>query len=211
MAGAAQIAAAYGIDPTLAAKIEQVAYQVGIPDPAWLANLINFESNGFNPQAVNPFSGATGLIQFMPRTARELGTTTDALRAMPAVRQMDYVRAYFQLPRVREKGPLRTPLDVYMAVFYPDAIGQGPLYVFPAAVQVANPGIVTPGAYAAKVEARAKLSSAATAIMGQGGAVVAQAGGTLARWGLPLLAGTLAGLALLAGLAFFRGRRRRRL
>ena len=159
MAGTTDIALAYSIDPALAQKIEQVARHVGIPDPGWLANVINFESNGFNPQAVNPFSGATGLIQFMPTTASELGTNTAQLRTMSALQQMDYVAAYFMLPRVRQYGALRSQLDVYMAVFYPKAIGQGPGYVFPALVHAANPGMFTAGAYAAVANARAKLST----------------------------------------------------
>jgi len=35
--------------------------------------------------------GATGLIQFMPDTAKRLGTSTEALRKMGAINQLDYV------------------------------------------------------------------------------------------------------------------------
>ena len=52
-----------------------------------------FESR-LNPQAVNPISGATGLIQFMPSTARG-GTTTAVLKRMSNVQQLDYVLALF--------------------------------------------------------------------------------------------------------------------
>lgn len=157
-ASASDIVAAYGIDHSLADKIVSVSNQLGLPDPAMLANVINFESNGFNPQAVNPFSGATGLIQFMPTTAAELGTSTGSLRGMSAVQQMDYVKRYFQLPRVTQYGPLRTQLDVYMAVFYPKAIGRGAAFVFPPNVQTNNPGIFTAGHYAAKANLRALMT-----------------------------------------------------
>lgn len=65
-------------------------------------------------------SGATGLIQFMPATARGLGTTTDDLAAMTPEDQLNYVYRYF-LPY---RGRLKTLSDVYMAVLWPRAIGK---------------------------------------------------------------------------------------
>lgn len=49
----------------------------------------------FRANTVNRASGATGLIQFMPSTAKQLGTTTDKLAAMTEVDQLDYVAKYF--------------------------------------------------------------------------------------------------------------------
>ena len=94
-------------------------------DPNFLMAIMSFESNGFNPQARNPHSGATGLIQFMPKTATNLGTTTDALARMTAEQQLDYVAKYF----APYKGRLKTLDDAYMAVLWPPAIGQGSNYV----------------------------------------------------------------------------------
>ena len=37
-----------------------------------LYKLVNFES-GWDPQAENPYSGARGLVQFMPKTAKGMG------------------------------------------------------------------------------------------------------------------------------------------
>jgi hypothetical protein len=62
---------------------------------SYLMAIMSFESDGFNPAARNELSGATGLIQFMPSTAKELGTATDALARMSAEDQLDYVAAYF--------------------------------------------------------------------------------------------------------------------
>ena len=76
------------------------------------------QESGVNPQARNP-SGATGLIQFMPDTARRLGTTTDDLYKMDGVQQLDYVYKYFKMTGVG-KGTLG---DLYMAVFMPKYIG----------------------------------------------------------------------------------------
>lgn len=64
-------------------------------------------------------SGAVGLIQFMPSTALDLGTTTRELASMSALRQLDYVELYF----TRYKGRLNTLADLYMAILWPKAIG----------------------------------------------------------------------------------------
>lgn len=65
-------------------------------------------------------SGATGLIQFMPATARSLGTTVDELARMTPEQQLDYVYAYFKPYR----GRLKTLADTYMAILWPAGIGK---------------------------------------------------------------------------------------
>ncbi|MBT9158857.1 MAG: hypothetical protein DDT26_00105 [Dehalococcoidia bacterium] len=92
-------------------------------EPIWLAAVISFETGGtFSPSIRNAVgSGATGLIQFMPATARGLGTTTDALAALTAVEQLRWVEAYFQ-PYV---GRMKSLEDTYMAVLWPAAVGRG--------------------------------------------------------------------------------------
>jgi hypothetical protein len=84
--------------------------------PDWLAAVMQFES-GFDTKAVNRLSGATGLIQFMPSTAARLKTSTDALKKMSFIQQLEYVIKYFG-----EKAGLRSLEDTYLKVFYPDAI-----------------------------------------------------------------------------------------
>lgn len=81
-----------------------------------------FESGEtFSPSIPNAEgSGAVGLIQFMPRTATALGTTTAGLQQMSAEQQLDYVRKYFQ----PYTGRLNTLDDVYMAILWPAAVGQ---------------------------------------------------------------------------------------
>ena len=98
-------------------KVEDICCELQIR-PNWLMFVMWFESK-LNPQAVNPISGATGLIQFMPSTARGLGTTTAVLKRMSNVQQLDYVLAYLR----PYKGRMRTWVDVYLAVFYPRAMG----------------------------------------------------------------------------------------
>jgi hypothetical protein len=68
-------------------------------------------------------SGATGLIQFMPATAREIGTTVAALAKMTAEDQLNYVYKYFAL-QIRRHGPIVTLEDTYMAILWPTAIGE---------------------------------------------------------------------------------------
>ena len=98
-------------------KVNNISNELGI-DANWLMFVMWFESR-LNPKAVNPISGATGLIQFMPSTARSLGTTTDVLKRMNNVQQLDYVLAYLR----PYKGRMKHWIDVYLAVFYPKAMG----------------------------------------------------------------------------------------
>jgi len=103
-------------------QVTAIAERLGT-DPDYLMAVMAFESAGtFSPSVRNPHSGATGLIQFMPRTARGLGTTTDALAQMTAEEQLEYVALYFAPYR----GQLDTLGDVYMAVLWPRAVGMPP-------------------------------------------------------------------------------------
>ena len=152
MTTAQQIQAAYpkaGIG--LAHGIVALGRQIGA-DPAWIANVINAES-AFNPQARNPRSGATGLIQFMPKTAEGLGTSTEALAKMNAGQQFAFVAEYLR----RFKGRLRAQSDVVMAVFYPAAIGKPDDWAFPAKVVEQNPTLPTVGAVVAQVLRNSRL------------------------------------------------------
>lgn len=151
-ASAEEIAQVYPKMRSYAGEIVSVSDVIGIK-PNWLANVINFESRGGDPRARNPTSNATGLIQFMPRTALGLGTTIDALYNMTGQEQMRWVEAYFSPFR----GKLDSQEDVYMAVFYPVAIGKPDTWTFPPAVEKWNPGIRTPADYARMANRNAKL------------------------------------------------------
>lgn len=70
-------------------------------------------------------SGATGLIQFMPLTAKGMGTTVDALAKMSQIEQLNYVYKYF-LPY---KGRLKNLGDVYMTILWPAGVGKNDSYV----------------------------------------------------------------------------------
>jgi hypothetical protein len=145
-------------------SVDRIAWG-GVVDAAFKARVTSislamaFESAGtFSASVPNAAgSGAVGLIQFMPATARGLGTTTAALAAMSATQQLDYVRLYF-LPY---SGRLHTLEDVYMAILYPAAIGKGASHVLfssgttayqqNAGLDTNKDGSVTVGEAAAKV------------------------------------------------------------
>jgi len=102
-------------------KLVQVANALGI-HPDWLATVISFESKGtFDPSVQNPQSKATGLIQFIPPTATQLGTTIGQLAAMTDIQQLDYVYRYFKDIVGR---PMHNLDDVYLAVFMPKHMGR---------------------------------------------------------------------------------------
>jgi hypothetical protein len=108
------------VSPDFKARVVSIGQYIGC-DPNHLMACIAFESGEtFSPSIVNKVSGATGLIQFMPNTARALGTTTDALAEMSAVQQLDYVEKYFR----PFKGKLFALSDVYAAILWPASVGQ---------------------------------------------------------------------------------------
>jgi Transglycosylase SLT domain len=83
-------------------------------EPAWLLNVMASESL-FDHTARNSISGqtATGLLQFIESTARNMGTTTKAIRRMSPVEQLHLVERYLTPFR----GCLNSLADVYLAVF----------------------------------------------------------------------------------------------
>lgn len=108
-------------DPAFVPKVIDVANTLQT-DPNNLM-LIMYQESGLNPQAQNttyPIQGgyATGLIQFAPNTATNLGTTTDALMQMTAVQQMDYVEKYYA-PYI---GQIGTYEKMYLVNFFPAAL-----------------------------------------------------------------------------------------
>ncbi len=98
------------------AKLEEVAKNINC-DPKDLIGMMQSES-GINPSAYNNNGGATGLIQFMPSTARGLGTTTQELLNMSAIEQLDYVEQYFS-NWTGGSGQRLTGGDLYTLCFLP--------------------------------------------------------------------------------------------
>ena len=106
------------------AKLITIAQKLNI-EPEWLMQVFVNES-GVNHQAVNSVSGATGLIQFMPDTAKALGTSVEALKTMTNVQQLDWVYKYL----APYAGKMQSYTDVYFTVFFPLAVGKPDDFVF---------------------------------------------------------------------------------
>ena len=114
------------VSPAFKAKVISIAQDLGT-SPDYLMAAMAFESAGtFSPSKPNAAgSGAVGLIQFMPRIAKGLGTTTAELKKMTPERQLDYVRKYFkQQMHFFHITSLKTLSDVYMVILWPNAAGK---------------------------------------------------------------------------------------
>ena len=123
-------------------EVRRVARALDIP-AEWLMAVMYAESR-LDPAIVNQRgSQATGLIQFMPTTARELGTSVAALRQMTALEQLTYVQRY--LADVRDRyGPYQSLTDLYLAILYPKARSQDycyTLYAKPSMAYDRNRGL----------------------------------------------------------------------
>ncbi len=105
------------------AKVIEISQKLGI-NPNWLMLVFYIETAAAVYKIINHriqnSIGATGLIQFLKSTAIQLGTTTEALKRMSNIEQLDYVYKYL-LPY---RGKMKSLQDVYLAVFFPAAIGK---------------------------------------------------------------------------------------
>jgi len=103
-------------------------------NPNWLMAMINSETGGtFRSNIYNMGgSGAVGLIQFMPATAKAMGTTTQALASLSNVEQLDWVEKYLKMQLGYTKmTQIADYDDLYFLVFYPAAVGKPDNYVIP--------------------------------------------------------------------------------
>lgn len=110
------------------AKVNQISGWLGYV-PSWLMLVMYSETAGtFSASIKNPYSSATGLIQFMDSTAKELGTTTANLAMMNRVQQLDFVYKYYKMWQGRGKVA-KDYADLYLITFYPYAVGKPDDYV----------------------------------------------------------------------------------
>ncbi len=157
------------VTPAFISEVEAMAARLDT-QPEYILAVMSFETGGsFDPSQRNfAGSGATGLIQFMPATARGLGTSTEALAQMSSVEQLRFVEAYFAQPMYR--GQLSTLEGVYTAVLSgratadPNAtlttpagnqfVRGTPEYSWNAALDLNGDGRITAGEATAPVAAR---------------------------------------------------------
>ena len=105
--------------PFLDAVVDMSA-RLGV-NPSYITTIMALETGRrFTSDVINAAgSGATGLIQFMPSTAKALGTSTELLAKMTPIEQLVYVEKYFK----PYTGAMDRLVDCYLAVLYPDAMG----------------------------------------------------------------------------------------
>lgn len=112
-------------------RINRLSTVLGI-NPNWLMMVINFETAGtFNPGITNPI-GAVGLIQFVEdfkgagyKTIGGKRVLISDLKKMSFLQQLDFVEAYYKPFQSKLKGFV----DLYLATFFPAAIGKQDTYV----------------------------------------------------------------------------------
>jgi hypothetical protein len=80
--------------PGAAAGVLNLSNKYGFKQDDVLS-MIKTETAGTYSPAIQNSIGATGLIQFMPKTAKGLGTTTEALKAMSVEEQFKWIDKYF--------------------------------------------------------------------------------------------------------------------
>jgi len=105
-------------EPGFMKELNNVARNLGV-DAQDLKKIMDHESK-MNPSAVNP-SGASGLIQFMPDTAKGIGTTVDDIRMMSGTEQLPLVQKYYKKWGVKKGSTLG---DLYMITFMPAVVKQ---------------------------------------------------------------------------------------
>jgi len=101
-------------------KIKDVAAKINC-DPDDLIAVMKAES-GCKTTAVNPNGGATGLIQFMPSTAKDLGTTCEDIKKMSDVEQVALAGKYLEKAKKTAKMSTDQKLDkktLHALIFMP--------------------------------------------------------------------------------------------
>lgn len=149
--------------------LDAAAAKLGIPVD-WLATVISFETAGtFSPTIRNQAgSGAFGLIQFMPSTAKGLlGTSTndEAVRIGLSMSFEEQLTRMVIPYLARNAGRYKKLSDVYLAIFYPVAMGKPADYVIgaePGAVYTLNKGFDKTGkGYITRADVTASIDNLA--------------------------------------------------
>lgn len=101
-------------------KINQIARKYKLL-PEWVY-FVFYKESRLNPEAKNAISGAYGLIQILPKTAQNMGTSISELKNMSILEYLDYVDKYFQV--ILKNKKINSIVDTYLAVFYPKAVNK---------------------------------------------------------------------------------------
>ncbi len=151
------------LGPEFLQKTKQIAKNLNCNYKDLLA-LMNSES-GINPKAVNKHTNATGLIQFMPKTVEYLGTSTEELKNMSAVEQLDYVEKYLSMMKKSagfKPNDKLSGADLYALIFLPayakqDVLTQksdGKRYAYNSGLDLDKDGKITKTDLAARITSK---------------------------------------------------------
>lgn len=124
--------------------LNELAEKLNVP-PAWIDKQIQFES-GWDPLATNPKSGARGLIQFIPSTARGMGfkSADDLVKQYPDTASQLAGPVYRYL---KTYAPFPTRQSFHMAIFLPVMRKVFPDTPIPSKYAAPNWPITTPAEY----------------------------------------------------------------
>ncbi|NDC22737.1 MAG: hypothetical protein EBZ49_01220 [Proteobacteria bacterium] len=131
--------------PGVKEKVKEIADYLGVKENDLY--IVFASESGFDSTIQNEKTKATGLIQFMPKTAASatLNTTVDELKNMPVVEQLEYVKKYYSTYR----NKIKNVYDLYLVTFWPVGLGKSADYVFQTSkisaktVSEQNPAIAT--------------------------------------------------------------------
>lgn len=130
-------------------KVNKAAFLQGVQAIAdkykfpadWLMLTMHLETGGtFSPTIKNSSTGATGLIQFLPSTAKWLGTSIEELERMSNVQQLYWVDEYLRRNVFNRVSVISYPVDLYLGIFHPASIDDGLSYVYSQKVYAVNKG-----------------------------------------------------------------------
>lgn len=105
-------------------KVEEISLRLSIHPDAMMGTL--WIESEFNKAALNQQSGAFGLNQCLPSTLKRLGLNRAIVERMTGTQQLERVVYEYFEPYA---GKMIRPVDVYLANFYPVAIGKTDNYV----------------------------------------------------------------------------------
>lgn len=131
------------LSPQSMSKIRQISQELNC-NPNDLVRVIYSESGG-NPRAINPKTGASGLIQFMPATAASMGKSIWQIRMMSAEQQLDLVAQYLKRSKNHAGfgGARLSAGQLYALVTCPGRAGRSSLYKAGSAASRMNGGLTS--------------------------------------------------------------------
>lgn len=123
-------------------KVREVAEDLKIA-PEWLMAVMHAESRFDASVSNHKGSGATGLIQWMPATAKDFNVTVEKLRNMNHIEQLDFVYKYLDAKRKKHRQ-YENLTDLYLSILYPRALDEEycfSLYSNPSSAYKMNAGL----------------------------------------------------------------------